>query len=152
MKMLRTLAAAGLAVAFSFGVAVAGGDFGTADEAKAMLENAIANIKADKAKALAEMQAGGMVSRDRDLYVFCADATSGDFTVHPKLMGSKLQDVKDKNGKMLGTEMMQVAKEGSFAEVSYFWPRPGEDTTPVEKTSFVTLVEGEVCGVGFYKQ
>ena len=66
-------------------------------------------------------------------------------------MGKNLRDVKDKNGKALGEEMMNVATEGKFSEVSYFWPRPGADATPVQKNSFVTEVADQVCGVGYYK-
>ena len=47
--------------------------------------------------------------------------------------------------------MMQAAKPDAIAEVSYFWPRPGADTTPVEKISFVTRVASQICGVGYYK-
>jgi signal transduction histidine kinase len=73
-------------------------------------------------------------------------------TAHPTLMGKKMQDIVDKNGKKLGEEMRTVASEGKFTEVSYMWPRPGTDTTPVQKVSFVTKVGDQICGVGYYKQ
>jgi len=132
-------------------LSMAAGEFGTAEEAKAMLTKAIENIKADEAGALAEMQKGGLESRDRDLYVFCGQADTGVLTVHPALAGKMLQDIVDKNGKRFGEEMMKSAKPDAIAEVSYFWPRPGADTTPVEKISFVTRVADLICGVGYYK-
>lgn len=116
-----------------------------------MLEKAVAAVKADKTKALGMMQKGEGGFRDRDLYVFCANASDSAFTVHPTLMGKKLRDVKDKNGKALGEEIMNVATEGKFSEVSYFWPRPDADTTPVRKVTFVTKVADQVCAVGYYK-
>ena len=149
--MKRHLFTTALILLVSAGVAFSAGEFGTPEEAKAMLEKAVASIKADKTKALAEMQNGGMGTRDRDLYLFCAEAASGGMTLHPTLMGKNVKDLVDKNGKKLGAEMMQVAKEGEVAEVTYFWPRPGEDTTPVEKVSFVTKVDDQMCGVGYYK-
>jgi signal transduction histidine kinase len=97
------------------------------------------------------MQKGALGSRDRDLYVFCAQADTGILTVHPKLTGQKIQDIVDKNGKRFGEEMMQVAKQDQIVEVSYFWPKPGDDSTPVEKISFVTKVANQICGVGYYK-
>jgi signal transduction histidine kinase len=97
------------------------------------------------------MQKGGLGSRDRDLYVFCGQADTGVLTVHPALAGKMLQDIVDKNGKRFGEEMMKSAKPDAIAEVSYFWPRPGADTTPVEKISFVTRVADLICGVGYYK-
>jgi signal transduction histidine kinase len=70
---------------------------------------------------------------------------------HPALKGKNIREIKDKNGKALGEEMMTVAKEGKFDEVSYMWPRPGADTTAVQKVSYVTKAGDQVCGVGYYK-
>ncbi len=142
---------AGVVLLFGASHSIAAGEFGTAEEAKAMLAKAVENIKADEAGSLAEMQKGGLGSRDRDLYVFCGQADTGVLTVHPTLTGSKIQDIVDKNGKKFGEEMMRAAKPDAMAEVSYFWPRPGADTTPVEKISFVTRVVSQICGVGYYK-
>jgi hypothetical protein len=50
-----------------------------------------------------------------------------------------------------GAEIENVAEEGKFAEVSYMFPRPGADKTPVAKVSFVTKTGGYVCIVGYYK-
>jgi len=143
--LLSTLATLLLFVA-SFVVA---GDFGTADEAKAMLEKAVAAVKADKAKALEEFTKGEAGFKDRDLYPFCG-GPDGNFSAHPKLVGQSLKDLKDKAGKAFGQEIYDTAKEGEIGEVSYMWPRPGE-TEPVEKMSFVTKVDDQVCAVGYYK-
>ena len=124
--------------------------FGTAAEARAMLDKAVAAVKADKARALDQMQNGENGFKDRDLYMFCANASDGILTAHPALKGTKIETIKDKNGKALGEEMMKVASDGKVAEVTYMWPRPG-DTTPVQKVSFVTKVADQVCGVGYYK-
>ncbi len=48
--------------------------YGSADEAKAMLMKAVAAVKADKAKALEMFNKGEGGFRDRDLYVFCNDS------------------------------------------------------------------------------
>jgi hypothetical protein len=140
-----------VAALVSCGQASAQAQFGTAAEAKAMLEKAVAAVKADKAKALEQIQNGEAGFKDRDLYAFCANAGDGIITAHPALKGKKIQEIKDKNGKALGEEMMKVATEGKFDEVSYMWPRPGADTTPVQKVSYVTKVADQVCGVGYYK-
>ena len=123
--------------------------YGTAAEAKAMLEKAVAALKANKAKALAEFTKGEGGFKDRDLYPFCG-GPDGNFTAHPTLVGKSLKDLKDKAGKPLGAEMYQVAQEGKISEVSYMWPRPGQ-TEPVQKVSFVTKVGDQVCAVGYYK-
>jgi signal transduction histidine kinase len=97
------------------------------------------------------MQKGEGGFKDRDLYAYCANAGDGAMTAHPTLMGKKMQDIVDKNGKKLGEEMRTVATEGKVTEVSYMWPRPGADPTPVQKVSFVTKVGDQICGVGYYK-
>jgi signal transduction histidine kinase len=130
--------------------ALAQGQFGTAVEARAMLDKAVAAVKADKSKALDQMQKGENGFKDRDLYMFCANASDGILTAHPALKGTKMETIKDKDGKPLGEEMMKVAVEGKLAEVTYMWPRPG-DTMPVQKVSFVTKVTDQICGVGYYK-
>ena len=150
--MIRKLAAAavatvGLAIATA---AFAQAQFGTAAEAKAMLDKAVAAVKADKAKALADFQAGAGGFKDRDLYVFCA-GPDGIITAHPSIKGQQLKGLVDKNGKKLGEEMVAKAAEGKVVEVDYMWPRPGADTTPVQKVSYVTKAGDQVCGVGYYK-
>lgn len=123
---------------------------GTAAEAKAMLEKAVTALKADKAQALELFNQGEGGFKDRDLYVFCANASDGVFTAHPKLKGQKLSELKDKTGKAFGEEIMRVAAEGNFSEVSYMFPKPGGDT-PVPKVAYVTKVGDQIVAVGYYK-
>jgi signal transduction histidine kinase len=135
--------------ALTTSAAWAAGEFGTADEAKAMLTKASAAVKADKAAALAQFAKGEGGFKDRDLYPFCG-GPDGTFTAHPTLTGKSLKELKDKTGKALGEEIYSTAKEGEIKEVSYMWPRPGQ-TEPVQKVSFVTKVADQTCAVGYYK-
>src|SRR3954468_21403450 len=107
-KRLLTLTIAALATSSA---AKADGNYGTEAEARAMLEKARISIKADKASTLAIMQNGRGGFTDRDLYVFCGDAETGAFTVHPTLMGENVRDVTDQKGKPVGREMLTFAKE-----------------------------------------
>ena len=145
--MKRTLLVGSL---FVLAGAASAAEFGTAAEAKAMLDKAVAAVKADKAKALAQFNAGQGGFKDRDLYPFCASAADGNFSAHPALLGKSMKELKDKTGKAMGEEMLKVAAEGKVAEVSYMWPRPGA-ADPVQKVSYVTKVGDQVCGVGYYK-
>jgi signal transduction histidine kinase len=149
--MLRKLMIAAITSATLSIAALGQGQFGTAAEAKAMLEKAVTAVKADKAKALDQMQKGEGGFKDRDLYAFCANASDGIITAHPALKGKNIREIKDKDGKALGEEMMKVATEGKVNEVSYMWPRPGADITPVQKVSYVTKAGDQLCGVGYYK-
>ncbi len=151
--MVRNFVAATLA---AFLISLTGSAFaqssGTAAEAKALLEKAVAAVKADPKKAIDDFNnpTGGF--RDRDLYVFCAEAPTYNLTAYPKpeKRGTPLAALVDKKGKKLGEEIIKAAAEGKIEEVQYMWPRP-DGTEPVEKVTFVTKAGTQICAVGFYK-
>jgi signal transduction histidine kinase len=141
-----------LALLVAAGEGIAAGQTATAEEAKAMLERAVASIEADEAAALGAFTAGTDGFRDRDLYVFCGDA-DGTTTAHgadASQVGQSMRAVTDKAGKKIGEAFYAVAAEGEFNVVEYLWPRPGE-TEPMPKASYVTKVGDQICGVGYYK-
>ena len=83
--MMRRLSIAiGLAATLVFSssssFAAEGAKFGSEQEAKAMLEKAVVALKDNKAKALAMFNKGEGGFKDRDLYVFCANASDGVMT------------------------------------------------------------------------
>ena len=130
----------------------AAGEFGTAEEAKAMLERAVAAVKEDKVKALDMFNKleGGF--KDRDLYVWCANASDGIITAQPYMnRGKQLRDIEGKRGAPFGATMMENATEGKIKETTYWWPRPGTDK-PVEKIALYTKVGDQICSVGYYKE
>jgi hypothetical protein len=131
---------------------------GTADEAKAMLMKAVAAVKADKAKALDMFNKGEGGFLDRDLYVFCSNVSDGKNVAigNPnakQLLGKDARTLKDAAGKGFGEELYAAMQkpEGEITEVSYVFPRPGADKTPVPKVSLVTRAGDIGCGVGYYK-
>jgi signal transduction histidine kinase len=125
---------------------------GTAVEAKAMLEKAVAAVKVDKAKALASFNAGTDGFKDRDLQPFCFNISDGKVVAATvaSTLGNDLRTFKDKTGSAFGEELFKAAIEGKITEVSYMFPRPGQ-TEPAPKTSFVTRVGDVGCGVGYFK-
>jgi hypothetical protein len=60
---------------------------------------------------------------------------------------------KDSTGKAFGVEQYAAVQkpEGQITEVSYMFPKPGANTTPVPKVSFITRAGDLGCGVGYYK-
>jgi hypothetical protein len=148
--MFRLAASVALSLLFVAATAQAG-QYGTTKEAKAMLQRAVAAVKEDKGKALDMFNKGEGGFKDRDLYVFCANASDGILTAHPNLKGENLQEIKGKKGFPLGQEIMRTAAAGEIKEVSYWWPRPGSDK-PLEKRTFYTKVGDQNCGVGYYKE
>jgi signal transduction histidine kinase len=131
---------------------------GTATEARAMLDKAVVAVKADKAKTLDTINKGEGGFLDRDLYVFCFNIGDGkavaNGSTNPaarKTIGVDVRTLKDATGKVFGQDLYDAAKEGQITEVSYMFPKPGADMTPVAKISLVTRVGDLGCGVGYYK-
>jgi hypothetical protein len=153
VAMLRKLAFVGCGViqVLSTSTSIWAGDFGTAEEAKAMLEKAVAAVKQDKAKALDMFNKGEGGFKDRDLYVWCANASDGIVTATPYWnRGKEVRDIKGKHGAPFGETIMENATEGTIKETTYWWPRPGTDK-PLKKTALYTKVEDQICSVGYYK-
>jgi signal transduction histidine kinase len=124
---------------------------GTAAEAKAMLDKAVAAVKADKAKAIASFIAGTDGFKDRDLYPFCFNIADGvTQAAPPSVRGKDVRTLKDASGKAYGEDIYKAAQDGKVNEVSYMFPKPGA-TEPSSKVSFVTKVGDLGCGVGYYK-
>src|SRR3954449_12090232 len=100
------IAMASTAVLMLSPAAFAQSQFGTADEAKAMLLRAVSAVNADKAKALDMFNKGEGGFLDRDLYPFCMDASDGKFVAlsgnASQLLGQDIRTLKDPNGKTFG--------------------------------------------------
>jgi Single Cache domain 2 len=129
---------------------------GTAAEAKAMFERAVAALKTEfKATALSEFNdKNNNKYHDRDLYVFCLNMSDGKITAtaNQALMGTDIRTIKAKDdsfGQRIYDAMKGTPEEG-VATVDYNFPKPGT-TEPLPKQSFVTRVGDQGCGVGYYK-
>jgi len=128
-------------------------EFGSADEAREMLDRVVEAIEADPEgtiEAINQGEAGGWV--DRDLYPFCGDA-KGDFVAHAvnqALVGQSLRDLQGRAGSPLGENIYNAAESGDVSEVSYMWPRPGEEE-PVQKHAYVAQIGDLTCAVGYYE-
>ncbi len=147
-KIMFGIAAAAIVIS---GTAFAQAQFGTAAEAKAMLDKAVVAVKADKAKALAAFKGGTDGFKDRDLYPFCFNMGDGVTVAAPaSVMGKDVRTIKDPTGKAFGEDLFKGAQDGKVSEVAYMFPRPGQ-TEPSAKISFVTKVGDLGCGVGYYK-
>ena len=62
-----------------------------------------------------------------------------------QLLGTDTRTLKDSTGKAFGQELYDAYQkpEGEITEVSYMFPRPGADKTPVAKVSLVTRVSDD---------
>ena len=151
----KTAAALLAALAFSASALAQQAQYGTAAEAKAMLQRVIVQLKASEPAAIAKFNRPDGGFRDRDLYVFCFNTTTGIFSaqINPALIGTDNRLLKEKNGSPLGQHVYDAAqklKDGQITTVDYNYPRPNS-TEPVPKETFVTRVGNTACGVGYYK-
>ena len=153
-KRIFTAALATPALSWSVGL-VSAQSPGTAAEARAMLDNAVAALKANEPTALAAFNDKSNTKfHDRDLYVFCYDMTDGKFTAHPNpaTMGTDVRALKAKDDP-LGQRIFDTINKssgGNVLTVDYNFPKPGT-TEPIPKKSFVAKVGNQGCGVGYYK-
>lgn len=127
---------------------------GTAADAKAMVEKAVAFYKANgKDKAFAEINnAKGQFAKD-DLYVWVSDLkmTVLAHGANQKLIGKELVDLKDTDGKLFMKEIGDGAKAKGSGWADYKWTNP--TTKKVELKSTYFQREGDlIFACGIYKQ
>lgn len=143
----------GLAVAVMAATTMAQ-DRGTRDEAKTMVDAALAHVKkAGAEQAYKDFTQDKGTWTKKDLYVFVMDST-GKMLAHganEKLVGKDLINLKDSSGKAFVVDMIATAKKGS-GWVDYEWADPL--TKKVDgKASLVKAVPGSdtFVGVGVYR-
>jgi hypothetical protein len=130
-------------------------EFGTAEQARAMLDRAVAALKSNKAAALnAFNDPNDKRFHDRDLYVFCYRMSDGKITAYssPMLIGVDVRTLM-LNQDPVGQRAYDTVKNsaaGSIATMEYNFPKPGS-LEPVSKRSLGTRVGDLGCGVAYYK-
>ena len=129
----------------------AGGEKGTAEEAKALLDKAVKTIETQgEVRALAAFNDPKGGFQDRDLYVFCSGPDK-KVTAHidKAMLGTDETTIKDPDGKPVGAEILAAGAKGG-GTVEYKWKNPVSGKVET-KVSFVKKAGNQVCGVGAYK-
>jgi signal transduction histidine kinase len=149
--MLRT--AAVLAFALIVAMPVQAAEFGTRDEAVAMVKRVQERFKAEGAEATFKAVTDkDPAFHDRDLYpfIYTLDGKNVAHGANPALVGKVLIDLKDQGGKFLIREIVDAAKGPGTGWVDYKWPNPG--TQKIEdKASYVERMGDYAVGVGVYR-
>ena len=126
--------------------------FGSAEEARAMLDRAVVALKSDEAKALREFNdAENKEFHDRDLYVSCFNIADGKFTAAPSAMlGTDIRtfNVGDDPIGQKAFDAVQGTPEGNVVTMDFNFPKAGK---PAVKESLEARVGNQGCGVSFYK-
>ena len=152
---MRILAFLVFAALFTNASPAPAAEFGSKDEAVAMVKRVQAEFKKAGPEATFKEVSDKSVKdfHDRDLYPFVYDM-SGLCVAHgarPALIGKNLIDLKDQDGKFLIREMVSMAKGPGSGWIDYKWPNPL--TNKIEdKSSYVEKMGDYFVGVGIYKQ
>ncbi len=123
---------------------------GTAEEAQALVEKAIARYKEVGAeKTIGEINTPGGPFVDRDLYVFVVgpDHKMVAHGANNGLVGDTLVGLKDGDGKAFGDEIIAASAEGNWVKYKFVNFTNGKTET---KTTFAKNVDGYVFGAGHY--
>jgi hypothetical protein len=150
---MKMLIMAGIIVLFVVVGFVYAQERGSADEAKAMLDKAIAFYKAngpEKAFAAFNDPKGPFVNKD--LYIFAVDL-NGKVLAHGAnagLVGKGMSDITDAEGKNFIAEVVAVATSKGAGIVDYWWENPQFQVVE-GKSSYIEKVDGVVLGCGYYK-
>ena len=147
-RSLKWLAISILSAVSMFGAASAV-EYGTISDAKALLDRAVKEIKANKEEAIAKFNHNEAPFRDRDLFVFCFGSRDGKFTAHEAFVNHDVRQLRDGRGRPFGDEMYSTAKTGAVVEIDYVAALPGT-TSLVLKRALITQVADQVCGVSAY--
>ena len=134
-------------------IAYAAAAGGTADEAKALVDKAVAMIQEsgqEKAFAAFNDTAGDFVMKD--LYIFVVDM-NGTILAHgakASLIGKNLMGLKDTDGKFIIKDMIEMAKTQSEGWVDYKWENPMTKSIGNKSTYFRKVGDILVC-CGVYR-
>lgn len=152
-KLIKGFALA--AVSLSFAGAALAADYGTKEEAAAMVKKAVSYAKTNgKDKLLAEVGHGSKGQFvDRDLYVsvWSPDAKVLAHATNPKLVGTDVGDLKDADGKPFMKEILSKAASSGSGWVDYKWANPvTKEVQP--KSAYFEKVDDMIISTGYYKK
>jgi TRAP-type uncharacterized transport system substrate-binding protein len=136
------------------GLPAAAAEFGTREEAVAMVKRVQAKVKKDGLEATVKaVNAGVKEFKDRDLYVFIINFTGTEVANGgvPAVIGKNVIDLRDQDGKYLIKGLIDVARQRGSGWYDYRWPNPVTKTIE-DKSSYVERLTGDVLvGVGIYR-
>jgi cytochrome c len=151
--MLRLMAIALLLLALPAPSPAGAVEFGTKEEAVAMVKRVQEKFVKDGPDAtFTAVTTQNPVFHDRDLYPFIyrLDGLNVAHGARPVLVGKNLLNIKDPDGVPLIRQMVEIAVNQGSGWVDYKWPNP--ITNAIEdKTSYIEKMGEYFVGVGVYR-
>ena len=144
--------------ALAFGlsaVSVGAAEFGTRDEAVAMVKRVQAKFRRDGAEATFKaINSGAREFNDRDLYPYIFDFKGLNYAngKTPAVVGKNIWDLKDQDGKFTVQDMVALALSVGHGWYDYRWLNPVTKTIE-DKSAYFERITGtdSLVGVGIYK-
>jgi cytochrome c len=134
----------------------AGSEFGTKEEAVAMVKR-VQEMFAEKgadATFKAVDDKNNKEFHDRDLYPFVSDF-KGSIVAHgdrQAMIGRNFFDLKNQDGRYFVRTMINITKDGGSGWVDYKWPNPLTNKIEDKSAYVAKLGEGYFVGVGVYSR
>ncbi len=130
------------------------GEFGTPEEAQALVKKAVAHIQSvGPDKAYADFTAKKPEFVDRDLYVFVnkMDGSTIAHGANEKIVGKNMIELKDPDGKAFIREIAEKAKTQNNFSVDYKFTDPVTKKV-LPKTIFCEKINDTTVCSGVYKR
>jgi uncharacterized protein len=128
--------------------------FGTADEAVAMVKRVQARFQRDGAeRTFAAVTAQDPAFRDRDLYVYIMnfDCVIQAHAARRELVGKSLWDFRDQDGIYPARNTVETARTKGSGWIDYRWTNPKTGQVEAKSTYVEKLGDRFAIGVGIYK-
>jgi cytochrome c len=127
---------------------------GSENDAKLMVEQAVAHIKdVGTVKAFEDFSTPGGKWHNKDIYLFCykMDGTNVCHGANKALIGKNLIDLKTADGQFLIKNLADLAKAKGKGWIDYQWPHPQTKKTEA-KRAYVMKIPGfdGLIGAGCY--
>src|SRR5262249_4427901 len=126
-------------------------EFGTRDEAVAMVKRVQAKVKKDGLEETVRViNSGSKEFNDRDLYAFLLDFAGTNYAnaQTPAVRGKNLHDLNDHDGRILVQAMIAVAKDAGHGWLDYRRPNPVTKTIEDQSTYVGGVGPTHFVGVG----
>jgi uncharacterized protein len=153
--MLRTFSyLTALVVLSLLGFPAKAAQFGTRDEAVAMVKRVQEKFKKDGAQAtFAAITAQTKAFHDRDLYVYVLnyDCVIQAHAARKELLGKSLYDFRDQDGIYPARNTVELARTKGSGWIDYRWTNPKTNLVEAKSTYVERLGDSFAIGVGIYK-
>jgi TRAP-type uncharacterized transport system substrate-binding protein len=129
-------------------------EFGTRDEAVAMIKRVQEKFKKDGAEAtFAAVTAQTRQFHDRDLYVYILDynCVVQAHAARKDLVGKSLWEFRDQDGVYPARNTMEIAKTNGSGWTDYRWTNPKTGLVEAKSTYVERVGDRFAAGVGIYK-